>query len=114
MRIEIIDVAHLLQNARTAQYDAILLDLYEGPNTTSLSDRKRQAHPIWGSSTMGAARNALSDDGVLAIWAEDRDDKFIEHFKRCGVTVDPRTLTAGGSGGRKHVVYLGTATRARR
>lgn len=109
VRVEIVDVKHLIQNARTAQYDAIVLDLYEGPNTTSLGDRKRQAHPIWGSSTMGAARNALTDHGVLAIWSEDRDDKFVQHLRGCGFDVDTRSITAGGSGGRKHVVYLATA-----
>jgi predicted membrane-bound spermidine synthase len=107
VRVEIGDVAHLIQNAKAAQYDAIVLDLYEGPNTTSLGDRKRQAHPIWGTSTMGAARNALARGGALAIWAEDRDDKFVAHLRRCGFDVETKTITAGGSGGRKHVVYIG-------
>ncbi|MFN0248689.1 MAG: spermidine synthase [Kofleriaceae bacterium] len=110
VRVEIVDVAHLIQNARTAQYDAIVLDLYEGPNTTSIGDRKRRAHPIWGTSTMGAARNALEPGGVLAIWAEDRDDKFVAHLRQCGFDVETKTITAG-SGGRKHVVYLGHTKR---
>lgn len=111
VRVEIADVAHLIQDTRTAQYDAIVLDLYEGPNTTSLGDRKREAHPIWGSSTMGAARNALAPGGLLSIWAEDRDDRFVEHLRGCGFDVTTKTISAGGSGGRRHVVYVGHPAR---
>ena len=112
VRVEIADVARLIHSARAGQYDAIVLDLYEGPNTTALGERRRQAHPIWGAATMGAARDALADRGVLAIWAEDRDDKFVQHLRRCGFDVTVETITAGGSGGRKHVTYVARAIRA--
>jgi spermidine synthase len=114
VRVEVTNVMHVLHDAKAGTYDAILFDLYEGPNTTMLSERKRQDDPLYGSHALGAARSALAETGVFAIWAEDRDDKFVTHFRACGFEVDVRTLTAGGSGGRKHVVYLGTRVKDRR
>ncbi len=107
VRVEVTNVMHVLHSAKAGAYDAILFDLYEGPNTSSLSERARKSDPLYGSAALGAARAALADGGVFAIWAEDRDDKFVTHFRSAGFEVDVKALTAGGSGGRKHIVYLG-------
>ena len=69
-RVEVcgVDVADLIRAARDS-FDAILLDLYEGPHagTDPVGD------PFYGMAALEAARRALVAGGVLGIWSEDPD-----------------------------------------
>jgi spermidine synthase len=103
VRVEIIDVARLIRNAAPNSFDAIVLDLYEGPNAQS----QRRDDPFYSAAAIESQRTALAPNGVLAVWSEDPDTAY---EKRLGhaFRVKAHTITAGGSGGRKHVVYLAT------
>jgi spermidine synthase len=88
-------------------YDAILLDLYEGPHPATQS----RDHPHYGDPALVRTRKALTSApgraGVLAIWSEDPDEAFEERLARVGFAVRRQRP---GRGGRRHVVYLASAS----
>ena len=98
VEVKIGDVARLIREAR-ARYDAIILDLYEGPNASTQSGRD----PFYGDAALTATRAALRPGGVFAVWSEDPDDAFERRLARGGWKF---TRTRSGKGGRAHVVYL--------
>ncbi len=97
--IAITDVARAIASA-PASYDAILLDLYEGPNAQS----QRRDDPFYGAAALARSKAALRPGGVLAVWSEDPDAGFARRFEQAGFAV---TTHRAGKGGRSHVVYLG-------
>jgi spermidine synthase len=100
VKIELQDVAHVIARARHGSYDAILLDLYEGPNSAS----QRGDDPFYGPRALEHAHAALRAGGVLSVWSEDADAPFEKRFAAKGFAVDKRAI---GQGGRKHIVYVG-------
>ena len=100
-RVEVLvaDVAKEIGRAR-GRYDAILLDLYEGPNAAT----QRKDDPFYGPAALAASHAALRPGGVLAVWSEDPDAGFARRFGAAGFAV---TTHRAGKGGRAHVVYLG-------
>jgi spermidine synthase len=84
-------------------YDAILLDLYEGPHRAS----QRGDDPFYGPGALDRSFRALKPKGVLAVWSEDPDDDFLRRFRRSGFTV---TVDRSGTS-RVHIVYLGVKQR---
>jgi spermidine synthase len=102
-RVEVVvgDVARLIAAAAPGAFDAIVLDLYEGPNAAT-QDAK---DPFYGTTALARSRAALAPGGVLAVWSEDPDAAFARRFGGAGFEVT--THRSGRGGGRTHVVYLG-------
>jgi spermidine synthase len=99
VRVVIGDVSRVIAEAKPASYDAILLDLYEGPNAQT----QRRDDPFYGPAALARSRAALADQGLLAVWSEDPDAAFEKRFTAAGFRVTVHRL--GSS--RVHVVYLG-------
>lgn len=97
------DVAKVIAQAEAGTYDAILLDLYEGPHAAS----QRGDDPFYGPGALAKQHRALAPGGVLAVWSEDPDAAYLKRIRGAGfdVTVD----RSGAS--RTHVVYLGVRRR---
>jgi spermidine synthase len=93
--IELADVAHVIARAPAASWDAIALDLYEGPYADD-------AH--FGTAALARARRALTPGGVLAVWSEDADARFQKRLVAAGFDVATHRI---GCGGRRHAVYIG-------
>ena len=100
VRVVVGDVAHRIASAAPGSYDAILLDLYEGPYSAT----QHREDPFYGPTALARSRKALVPGGSLAIWAEDGDSSFTRRFAASGFVV---TTHRSGHGGRSHVVYLG-------
>jgi len=100
-RVELVvdDVAKVIARGR-ATYDAILLDLYEGPNAAT----QRKDDPFYGGAALTRTHAALTPGGVLAVWSEDPDAGFARRFGSVGFDV---TTHRAGKGGRAHIVYVG-------
>jgi spermidine synthase len=101
-RVDVVvdDVARVIARAPAASFDAIVLDLYEGPNAaTQAAD-----DPFYGKAALARARSALRPGGVLAVWAEDPDATFARRMEAAGFTL---TTHRSGRGGRIHLIYLG-------
>lgn len=99
VRIVIRDVARVIEDAPRGAYDAIVLDLYEGPHAAS----KRQNDPFYGRAALERTFAALSPGGVLAIWSEEANAIFKRRMTDAGF--ETRVHHPGGS--RAYVVYLG-------
>ena len=82
-----------------APFDAILLDLYEGPgrSNNALHD------PFYGSRALKTTAAALSSGGVFAVWGENPDASFEKRLAVAGFIVDRERP---GRGGLRHVVYV--------
>ena len=98
--VELADVARVIADAAPGSLDAILLDLYEGPNAAS----QEADDPFYGPAALARTRAALAPGGILGVWSEDADAPFAKRFAAAGFTVTTHRI---GAGGRRHLVYLG-------
>lgn len=97
------DVAAVIAKAAASpggKLDAILLDLYEGPNAAS----QRRDDPFYSAAALAQQHAALTAGGILAVWSEDPDAAYAKRFAAAGFTVNAERPPQGG---RTHVVYLG-------
>lgn len=80
------------------RFDAIALDLFEGPRGT----RGEDDHPIWGTAALALARDALAPGGALGIWCEEPAPGVVRRLARVGLRTEERRA---GRGGRRHALY---------
>jgi spermidine synthase len=99
VRVILGDVSRVIRDAAPGSYDAILLDLYEGPHAAS----QRGDDPFYGPGALARSHAALAPGGALAVWSEDPDDSFLRRFRKAGFEVN---VDRSGSS-RVHLVYLG-------
>jgi spermidine synthase len=94
------DVAALIARSGAGErFDAIVLDLYEGPRAAT----QAREDPFYGPRALAATRAALTPGGVFAVWSEDHDPAFEKRLRAAGFTVERKRP---GKGGPRHVVYL--------
>jgi spermidine synthase len=98
------DVSRVIQ-AGPAQYDAILLDVDNGPEGLTLRANDR-LYDMWG---LKRARFALRAGGILGVWSGRPDRKFKARLQRAGFDVDEVRVHAHGRSGHRHVVWLATS-----
>lgn len=94
------DVADTIARAPAGGYDAILLDLYEGPHAATQPRDDR----LYGATALAHTRAALAPGGVVAVWSEEADAAFERRCADAGLRLEKHRA---GAGGRAHVVYLG-------
>ncbi|TIX50536.1 spermidine synthase [Alteraurantiacibacter aquimixticola] len=98
------DVAFPIVRAR-GSYDAILLDVDNGPDGLVRADNNR----LYSREGLAAARNALTPGGVLAIWSAAPDPVFAGRLRKAGFTVDEVVVRARSNGkGPRHVIWFAT------
>jgi spermidine synthase len=98
------DVGDLIGFARS-EYDAILLDVDNGPHgmTRKANDR------LYDLKGLRAAHTALRPGGVLAVWSSGPDAKFTARLRKSGFKVDEIPLRARGPrGGARHFIWVAT------
>jgi spermidine synthase len=100
VQVEVVDVAQLIAGSPAGAFDVILLDLYEGPNSAT----QDADDPFYSSAALARSHRALAPRGVLGIWSEDADGPFAHRFAASHFAVTKHSI---GSGGRRHIVYLG-------
>jgi spermidine synthase len=100
--VEIVDVAALIAAGRGA-YDAILLDVDNGPGGLS----RRENDRLYSGSGLGRARAALRPGGVLAIWSAHSDDAFTRRLNDAGFHTEAIPVRARRNGkGARHTIWL--------
>jgi len=106
VRVEIDDVAITL-NSRPGQFDAVLLDVDNGPTAFAASNNAG----LYDDRGIAAARAALKMDGVLAVWSAREDRKFEQRLRhgRFEVQVE-RVRGRLKKGGPRHTIFLGHKT----
>ena len=96
------DVGAVIGDA-TQRYDAILLDVDNGPDGLTRTGNDR----IYSMAGLARAKAALRPGGILAIWSAAPDARFTRRLKEARFAVDEVAVRAraGGKGGR-HVIWF--------
>ena len=102
--VEIADVGKIIAAAK-AGYDAILLDVDNGPEGLSRDGNDR----LYSLAGLSKARTALKPGGVLAVWSAHPDAKFTRRLGETGFRVEEIGVRErrGGKGAR-HTIWLAT------
>jgi spermidine synthase len=86
-------------------YDAILLDVDNGPDGLSRAANDR----LYSAAGLEAAKAALRPGGVLAIWSAAPDKAFARKLGQSGFAVEEVALRARPNGkGPRHVIWFAT------
>jgi len=97
-----VDVAQILR-ATSQAYDAILLDVDNGPEGLARKDNDW----LYARPGLEAAHAALRPAGVLAVWSSGPNHVFVQRLRRVGFTVDEVHVPARDSRkGRRHTIWL--------
>jgi spermidine synthase len=89
--------------AADKRYDAILLDVDNGPSglTRAANDR------LYSRPGLAAAKAALRPGGVLAIWSAAPDAAFSRRLAEAGFKVEQATVRARSNGkGPRHIIWF--------
>ena len=104
-RVKIVegDVRGLI-DAGAAAYDAILLDVDNGP-----AGQVRDANQgLYCSRGLGAAHRALRPGGLLSVWSVAPDEAFAGRMRKAGFAVEEiRVRANAGKRGARHVIWIG-------
>jgi spermidine synthase len=106
-RVEIVeaDVARLIggdAEGRRAGWDAILLDVDNGPDGLSLAANDR----LYADSGLRDARAALRPGGILAIWSAAPDPAFTRRLRGAGFAAEEHAVRAAAGRGARHIVWI--------
>ncbi len=94
--------------AATGTYDAILLDVDNGPDGLTRNGNDR----LYSMRGLAAAKNALKPGGVLAVWSAAPDTAFARRLKDAGFAVEEVAVRARSNGkGPRHVIWFATKRR---
>ena len=92
--------------ASGARFDAILLDVDNGPDglTQGANDE------LYDHIGLRAARKALRPGGVLAVWSAAPSKEFPKRLGQAGFAVEEIKTRANSNGkGARHIIWIGTA-----
>jgi spermidine synthase len=94
----------LLIRAEPVAYDAILLDVDNGPEGLTVEANDA----LYDPRGLSQAHTALKPGGVLAIWSSAPDAGFKRRLIRTGFAVEEVLIRANGKRGARHVIWLAT------
>lgn len=96
------DVAALIAAGR-ATYDAILLDVDNGPDGLTRDENDR----LYSRAGLAAAKRALAPAGILAVWSAAPDPAFTRRLNAAGFTVEETVVRARSNGkGPRHMIWF--------
>ncbi|QHI69036.1 spermidine synthase [Tichowtungia aerotolerans] len=95
------DVAAIIQEQKNV-YDAILLDVDNGPEGLTHEENDR----LYTPAGLAEAKAALRPGGVLAIWSAFPDKKFTKRLRAAGFNVEEVPARSRGARGRWHHIWL--------
>jgi spermidine synthase len=96
------DVADAIASG-TAAYDAILLDVDNGPDGLTRVGNDG----LYSPAGLHAAKRALKSGGILAVWSAGSDAKFTKRLEKAGFVVDEVAVKARSNGkGPRHVIWF--------
>jgi spermidine synthase len=97
------DVASVMASAR-ASFDAILLDVDNGPDGLSRAANDR----LYTLRGLEAARKALRPKGLLAIWSAAPNKEFANRLARAGFAMEELKARANKGRGVRHIIWAAT------
>jgi spermidine synthase len=100
-RVHIGDVAELVAG-KTDAFDAILLDVDNGPEGLTHSDNQW----LYSAEGLKALNRALDPEGTLAVWSAGPDPLFVIRLKKAGFHTSVRSVRARPGKGSHHTIFL--------
>jgi spermidine synthase len=85
-----------------AAFDAILLDVDNGPEAISHAKNRR----LYNDSGVRAAWDALTPGGVLGVWSAVPDDRYATRLKRQGFATEVLRVPIRKGARATHVLFL--------
>jgi len=102
VRVHVADVAAVLAGAADGEFDAVCLDVDNGPDWVVVPQNAR----LYTPPGVAAALRVLTPGGVLAVWSASRADALAAHLR--DRLVDVEVLEVPVPRGEPDVVVLGT------
>lgn len=104
--LKICDVAALIDDANDgtcAKYDAILLDVDNGPDGLVRDANNR----IYSRTGLAKARDALKPGGILAVWSAAPDPAFRKRLYDTGLAITEwKTRSRPNNKGAHHIIWF--------
>ncbi|WP_237065851.1 hypothetical protein [Microbulbifer guangxiensis] len=101
VQVYIGDVAVLLEKG-DSDYDAILLDVDNGPEGLTQSDNN-WLYSLEGTSCI---YESLTLGGMLAVWSAGPDTHYVNRLKKAGFKVEVKTVRERPGKGARHTIFL--------
>jgi spermidine synthase len=108
VQVRQIDVAELLRQ-QTGGYDAILLDVDNGPEGLG----RARNDWLYGSVGLRTCFAALREHGMLGVWSASLAPAFGARMRVAGFAVQQVTARARAGLGSRHRIFIGSRTRVR-
>jgi spermidine synthase len=97
------DVYRVLKEAERESYDAILLDIDNGPNAMVKPSNIR----LYDRRGLDLLAHAVKPRGRVAIWSAARDSRFEARLKKSGLQIEPVPAKMHANAKRDaHTIYL--------
>ena len=100
--MEVADVVDYLRKVKRP-FDAILLDVDNGPGAWSLASNAR----LYDRSGLIRIRRALKPGGLLAVWSAEGSSVFEHRLAEAGFAARSETLRSRERRGERHTIFLG-------
>ena len=97
------DVGDLITGVQN-RYDAILLDVDNGPDGLSRAANDR----LYDLRGLEAARKGLRPGGLLAVWSAAPNKDFVYRLGRAGFAVEEVKARANKGKGVRHIIWVAT------
>ena len=95
------------QLGRSEPFDALLLDVDNGPEALTLARNQR----LYRYRGLDRLRDALTPGGVLAVWSAGRDERFKSRLEKAGFKARCHRVRARQDGkGERHTIFVGRKT----
>jgi len=99
------DVANVIRDDKQGTFDAILLDVDNGPEAII----RRENDWLYTIPGLEAARRALRPGGVLGVWSAGPDHLFRARLKHAGFKVEEKIVRPHRAGkGSRHYIWIGS------
>lgn len=106
-RIAHADVWDLVR--REAPWDAILLDVDNGPEAWCLRSNRR----LYDQPGLLQIQAALAPGGVVGFWSAHEDPRFVKTLSKSGLRAKSHTVRARDGRGARHTVFVARPRSAR-
>ena len=91
----------LVIKEQSAGYDAILLDVDNGPDGLTHEGNDR----LYTHGGLAAIKTALKPGGILGVWSAEPDKSFSKRLRGSGFSIEEISVRARGKrGGRRHTI----------
>ena len=104
-RVHLGDVADLLKQ-QPDKFDAILLDVDNGPEAMTHSDNQW----LYSRAGLKSIYKKLRPEGIVAVWSARANPIFTSRLKKTGFNVQERTVRARPGKGSRHTIFVAQKT----